>query len=186
VQDKNAVKVIRILACLDLDSRSYHPDFLPRYISKNMYLFFVLGISLNAATGSLNAATGSTGSSLVNATSWTHSTGSSAPFVSACDSSPSQLWSLSNNKLQSLLSSSCLSTVDCNPIAGGDVSMISCSSSHCNAANNTNWLLDSEGRLVSGSNTNLCLTLANVNGPDVNLWQCEGAVTNGQFDYWPR
>ena len=165
-QDKNALK-IRILLIDDTTIQVLLEDTdfdrlarisTPEY--RRMFFLAVLVITVNTATVE-----------------------SSTPFVAACDSSPSQLWSLSSNKLQSLLSSSCLSTVDCNPIAGGDVSMISCSSSHCNAANNTNWQLDSEGRLVSGSNTNLCLTLANVNGPDVNLWQCEGAVTNGQFDY---
>jgi len=109
-----------------------------------------------------------------------------SPFVSACDSSSlQQFWSLSSNKLQSLYSSSCLATIDCNPSAGGDVSLSDCASSQCKGVNNTDWQLDSQGRLVSGANSNLCLTLANVDGPNTNLWQCKGAVSNGQWDFTP-
>ena len=105
------------------------------------------------------------------------------PFVSTCDSTFSrQLWNFSSNKLQSLSSSSCLATVDCNPIAGGDVTMIDCDIKQCN---NILWNFDTQGRLVSLANPNLCLTLANVDGPDINLWECKGAVENGLWNYSP-
>ena len=64
---------------------------------------------------------------------------STSPFVSTClsVSTSAQLWTTSSNRLQSLLSSSCLATVDCYPTAGGDVTMSDCSSSHCRNSNNT-------------------------------------------------
>jgi hypothetical protein len=77
----------------------------------------------------------------------------------------------------------CLATADCAPSETGAVLLVPCGSTVCGAAApNLRWRLDAQGRLASGaSNFSLCVTLAAVNGPAVNLWPCAGAQSNAQW-----
>jgi hypothetical protein len=110
-----------------------------------------------------------------------------APRVAPCDAAAdaSQQWAFADGGLlqSALPGGSCLATLDCAPATTGAVGLVACGSTACGAAPapNLRWALDAQGRLAAG-NGSLCLTLANGDGPGVNLWPCAGAEANGQWD----
>lgn len=114
-----------------------------------------------------------------------------APRVSACaPPSAAQQWRLgADGRLESALAATCLATADCAPAKTGAVEMLDCGATTCGAvpARNLRWALEEAQGLLSSaaSNGSLCLTLASGDGPEVNLWPCDGAQPNAQWDAVP-
>ena len=108
--------------------------------------------------------------------------------VQRCDGSPSQLFQLNAgapSRVSPLSSPAlCLATVSCAPAKGDNVVLAACSAPLCPNSAEQLWTLDAQGRLTSAASSNaLTLTLANVNGPGVNLWAAQGAAANGEWDF---
>ena len=108
--------------------------------------------------------------------------------ISPCVNSSSQIWTIQSLHTPSTIISSnsglCLATLSCAPIQGDGVSLRSCAKPICSDNSDILWTLDKNDLLTSvASNGQLTLTLANLIGPNVNLWAAKGAVSNGKWDF---
>ena len=104
--------------------------------------------------------------------------------VSPCTGAPSQQWSFSQLNSPSHVSANgaCLATTTCTPAPGSPVTLLPCNASACPDSADLLWTLDPQGRLTSAASANtLTLTLADVIGPSVNLWNAAGAAPNGEW-----
>ena len=109
--------------------------------------------------------------------------------ITSCTGAPTQQGALSAVGAPSLVRDAdgrCLTTVDCAPAAGGGVAARPCGAgSACAGGADQLWTLAAAGgggTLTSAASGGaLALTLANTDGPGVNLWAARGAAANGQW-----
>ena len=108
-------------------------------------------------------------------------------LISQCNqNASSQMWTLTSlGSPSTVISSSsglCLATLSCTPAKGDGVRLAPCATPICTDHSDILWTLDKNGLLTSAaSNGALTLTLANVVGPEVNLWFAKGAEVNGEW-----
>ena len=116
-----------------------------------------------------------------------YATVSTALRISPCTSQPTQSWALTVGSKTTVRSESngwCLSTLSCSPQKGDSLGFSVCGTSTCAGGVDQLFTLDALGRLTSEASQNtLTLTLANVVGPDVNLWSASGAQSNGEWSF---
>ena len=86
---------------------------------------------------------------------------------------------------QVALGGECLAPTSCHPAGLTGVSLVTCGDFSCGAGSSEQqWRLDASGRLSSAlSGEKLCLALASVDGPGVNLWSCAAPWQNNNTQW---